>query len=143
MLTSALGMLILGFGVIGLGRVGTGEVFVGIGVLYAGLALWMWESVPRRSWKSAVGIQEPVRVVFNEAGISATSAESQSSVSWRHYPYSKERSDFYLLQRSRRSVGRIVPKKGFASSADEKKFRSMLEAHTKADLVPSASLDDF
>jgi hypothetical protein len=142
-LVSAFSMLLSGSVLLALGSDSVAVFFLGLGVVYVVLAVWMRESVPKRAWRTAIGVQDPIRLTINEEGITATSSESESKVSWRHYPYSKEWPDYYVLRRTRRSVARIIPKRGIKSPRDEKVLRAILTSHTEAALSPSIELDGF
>jgi hypothetical protein len=142
LLTSAFLVLVGGSMLVAIGN-SYGTYLLGLGVLYIALAFWLRQSGPSRIWEKGIGTQEPILIIVNEDGISTKSSESESTVSWRHFPYSTEWSDYYFLRRSRRSAAKIVPKRGIKSPGDERIFRSLLVSHTQADLLPSVELDGF
>jgi YcxB-like protein len=142
LLTSAFLVLVGGSMLVAIGN-SYGTYLLGLGALYVALAFWLRHSGPSRIWKKGIGIQEPIRMTFDEDGISTKLSDSESRVTWRHFPYSTEWSDYYFLRRSRRSAAKIVPKHGIKSPRDEAVFRSLLDSHTQATLLPSVELDGF
>jgi len=61
---------------------------------------------------------------------------------WEFYTYVSERDEWYLLGRSRHIATVFVPKRGFASPADEAVFRCLVRAHAQASLLASPAIDD-
>jgi hypothetical protein len=125
------------------GHGGTGTFFIILGVVYLGMAFWFIYSIPRRAWNKGVDIREPMRITVSDEGVATKASTSEARVSWLSYPYSREWSDYYFLQRTRRTAPKILPKRAFKSPRDESELRSILRSHTHAKLSPSIELDGF
>jgi hypothetical protein len=133
-----------GVGVVYSGHLGNGFFFIGLGIAYFGLGLWLRYAIPRRGWNKGLDVRDPIRITFSDDGIATKASTSEGKVSWLSYPYSREWSDYYFLQRRRRAApGKIIPKRAFKSPRDESSLRAMLKSHTKPNLRPSTDLDGF
>ena len=130
MLLSSIGFIGCGLGTLFVGFSGFSAFFFVLGVLYFGIALWFRIDVPIRAWNKRLELHSPIHLAFNDDGVITQTVDSESKIPWRNYPYSKEWSDYYLIQRSRRSGARVVPKRGFHSKDDELNFRELLESKT-------------
>jgi hypothetical protein len=133
-----------GVGVVYSGHIDNGCFFIGLGIAYFGFGLWLRYSLPRRSWNNGLDVREPIRIRVGDDGVVTKASTSEGKVSWLSYPYSREWSDYYFLQRTKRSTpGKIIPKRAIKSPRDESSLRTMLKTHTKATLRPSIELDGF
>jgi hypothetical protein len=141
LLISSLTLIFGGSVLLFLGSTGFGFFFLGLAAFYIFLLFWIRIFSPKRAWEKTIGIREPISIVFDRDGITTKASESESKLSWNFYPISREWSDFYFLQRSRRGIPRTVPKRGFASAHDESRFRALLESRTQASLLPNSQLD--
>jgi hypothetical protein len=130
MLLSSIGFIACGLGTLFVGFSGFSAFFFVLGLLYFGMALWFRIDVPIRAWNKRLELHSPIHLAFNDDGVITQTVDSESKIPWRNYPYSKEWSDYYLIQRSRRSGARVVPKRGFHSKDDEAHFRELLESKT-------------
>lgn len=120
-----------------------GSVFIGLGLVYIFMALWFSYSLPQRGWNKGLDVRELIRITVSDEGVATKASTSEAKVSWLSYPYSREWTDYYFLQRTRRAAPKILPKRALKSPHDESELRTILKSHTQAKLVPSVELDGF
>jgi hypothetical protein len=128
----AIAVILVGIVVIGAGGAIASHEWIGALATVAFIAFCLvtrfWIA-SRRFWNSALGIQEPRTVTFNEEGIVSKSESVELKYPWSQFSSAKETEEFFVLLTPRSGRAIAIPKRGLVSAEDEVRFRSMLESH--------------
>ncbi len=95
----------------------------------AGMALlgWFWKTTPRE-WERNWRISAERTVTFGPDGVRASLARSEIKASWDAYDEVLDTPSLYVLVEGRASF-LPIPKRAFASQADEDAFRALVRRH--------------
>lgn len=113
-----------------------GMVLVGVGIL--GLWLYMTAVSSVRGWSRNPSLREPRTVTLDEQGVRIETAAWSSDSQWSRFSRKLESDSTYQLFWKTGAL--TVPKRSFATPADEARFRSLVADHvSKGSLrTPSA-----
>jgi len=125
-------IILLGIAVIGAGGAIASHEWIGalatVTFISFCLTMRIWH-MPRRIWKYGLGIQEPRKVTFNRDGIVSKSESVELKFPWSRFSSTRETKEFFVLLTSRNAPEIVVPNRGLRTAEDEKRLRSILEAH--------------
>lgn len=134
----------LAFGLvpIGIGVWAASPVAIAIGVVYTiGIGAYIWRLVPASLWRQLPQLHSEQVVVVSEEGVKTDQANSSTHTDWSHWSKLVERSDIYVITRAGSPARIAIPKRAFASSADEDAFRQIAARHlsTAVPVIDSAA----
>lgn len=119
--------------VVYLGHIPTVNAVVGITALAVGLLLGlsMVSTLylnPGRDYRREAALRSEQRLCFSDREITQSALHGESRVQWAFFQRAIETPEVYLL-RYRRRFGVILPKRAFATSSDEARFRDLVREH--------------
>jgi hypothetical protein len=121
--------VVLALAVAVLGAVASSEVLLASGIAAAGVyALMIWWWAPRRMWSRQALMRREQTITVSEDGIAFRYATASSSTQWDFWKRIRRLGACYVLQGSQRGYT-LIPRRAFASDADEARFRELIAAH--------------
>jgi len=112
-----------------LGVVDSAAWLIIFGVAYALLyAAGIWLIAPRIIWRRTPQIRAEQAVTVSDAGILMTWTNASTRTDWSFWRKLRMIGDAYVLQGRPRGLC-VIPRRAFASPADERRFRDLLAEH--------------
>lgn len=103
---------------------------IGIGVAWFILVAAMFYQGPKMAWRRNPAVQTSQRHTFSEEGATLTFLGRQNEVDWKYFTRVVRSSHLYQLLRGRQ-FGLVVPRRAFATPADEQFFMDLLQRHVR------------
>jgi len=97
---------------------------------------WMWFGAAGLQWRRNPLLGASQQYTFDEDHIVVVTPKSRAEIPWDYYPTIVERDDYYLLLTVQRFFT-VVPRRVFASPADEAGFRALVCRQRDAGAVRS------
>lgn len=109
------------------------DVSLFVALVPALLVIWGYVAAliisgPRKRFLGDPVLREPHEIEFSDEGILYHSADVASRMSWNFYSRVVETETLYVLVRGTLHIT-VIPKKSFASAAQEASFRRLLKRH--------------
>jgi hypothetical protein len=145
-ISCGVGLLFVLLGVVLFAR---SQVAVGVVALAAGLVQFTLLARtgirgPARVWRSRPELRAPVTLDVSDEGVAATSGAADGWQAWSGFTEVSVRGPVYLMKFGAAGAGssaelvRIVPRRAFATPADEAAFRRLAATHTITNFAPLA-----
>ncbi len=113
-----------------LGDPGDALPLFGLALLWFAAAGWVFWVSPRRQYARRPRVGAEQTHCFSDAACTAHFIDAETRLQWSVYGEVRETPGAYLLHLEKRAVN-IIPKRAFAGSADEARFRELAQRHSK------------
>jgi hypothetical protein len=142
-ISGGVGLLFVLLGVVLFARsqVAVGVVAVAAGLVQFTLLARTGIRGPARVWRSRPELRAPITLDVTDEGVSATSGAADGWQEWSGFTEVAERGPVYLMKFGAAGPSgfvRIVPKRAFATPADEAAFRRLAATHTTTNFAALA-----
>ena len=97
----------------------------GVSVLIYGVQIWWWR--PQQMWRRQALMRSEQTLTISDEGIAIQYAGASSATEWSFWKSARRLGDAYVLQGSQRGYT-LIPRRAFASAADERVFRELIAA---------------
>jgi hypothetical protein len=99
----------------------------GAGALIYAVQIWWWR--PQQMWRRQALMRSEQTLTISDEGIAIQYAGAASTTQWSFWNRARLIGDAYVLQGNARGYT-LIPRRAFASPADETRFRELVAAHT-------------
>ena len=103
----------------------TSIFFILVGVIWLLFLFLIFFAVPRQRFRSDPKFRDEYFLQFSEDGIHFKTAQIDSLIQWSFYSKVLEDDRFYLMVYGKNMIS-IIPKRAFASAAEEEAFNNLL-----------------